>query len=268
MAGRGQVSWLPGWVGRTFPGICVFPSGRRRQARPRSPRPGHSGGTTPVSHRTSLDHRPYLRAESIRLRPLGHRRSIGAPSSMEVSIGALTLAPPLAGPGDRLPRPLRRPRRHVWRRPKDRRPHDQGELAARQPADPRLAARQPAAGRGRSRQTGWRRSSITGPPGRHHDPRPGPERRPRRFRRHRPPRRHRTAADHATDARGSTAQRRMRSRSTRQFAGACWQLAHSDAALVAPTPRPPPARPRAANCQRRSRFRPSHSNPGSHWRRR
>jgi len=24
-------------------------------------RPGHSGGTAPVSHRTSLDHRPYLR---------------------------------------------------------------------------------------------------------------------------------------------------------------------------------------------------------------
>ena len=31
---------------------------------PRLPWPGHSGGTAPVSHRTSLDHRPYLRAES------------------------------------------------------------------------------------------------------------------------------------------------------------------------------------------------------------
>ena len=41
-------------------GLCVVPSGRRQSASGFL-RPGHSGGTAPASHRTSLDHRPYLR---------------------------------------------------------------------------------------------------------------------------------------------------------------------------------------------------------------
>jgi len=33
MAGRGQVSWLPGFPRRAFPGIGVLPSGWRSRAR-------------------------------------------------------------------------------------------------------------------------------------------------------------------------------------------------------------------------------------------
>lgn len=32
MAGRGQVSWLPGWVGRTFPGNRCHPQWLARVA--------------------------------------------------------------------------------------------------------------------------------------------------------------------------------------------------------------------------------------------
>src|SRR4051812_10610016 len=52
--GRRQVSWLPGSPVRAFPGNVA----------PQWPRaagpPGHSGGTAPASHRTSLDHRPLV----------------------------------------------------------------------------------------------------------------------------------------------------------------------------------------------------------------
>jgi hypothetical protein len=66
MAGRGQVSWLPGSVCRAFPGGLASPvagSALRRL------KPGHSGGTAPVLHRTSLDHRPYLRRVWFKRRP-------------------------------------------------------------------------------------------------------------------------------------------------------------------------------------------------------
>src|SRR3954470_4317476 len=50
--GRRQVSWLPGSPVRAFPG-SVAPQWPRAAGPP-----GHSGGTAPVSHRTSLDPRP------------------------------------------------------------------------------------------------------------------------------------------------------------------------------------------------------------------
>ena len=58
----GQVSWLPGFAPR-LPEDAVASSvaGRRVAAVPRVV-PGHSGGTAPDSHRTSLDHRPYFGA--------------------------------------------------------------------------------------------------------------------------------------------------------------------------------------------------------------
>jgi hypothetical protein len=59
LAGRGQVSWLPGLDCRAFPGSRRLPSGFDAV-----PLPGHSGGTAPVFHRTSLDHRPYVAGES------------------------------------------------------------------------------------------------------------------------------------------------------------------------------------------------------------
>src|SRR6476646_445464 len=62
MAGRGQVSWLPGWSAAPSRGLRVAPSGWRN-VRLRLPWPGHSGGTAPASHRTSLDHRPYVRGQ-------------------------------------------------------------------------------------------------------------------------------------------------------------------------------------------------------------
>ena len=73
MAGRGQVSWLPGWSAAPSRGLCVAPSGRRL---------GASGFLDPVtvagprrsSHRTSLDHRPYYAAQSIRRRSTAHVR--------------------------------------------------------------------------------------------------------------------------------------------------------------------------------------------------
>src|SRR3954469_13742538 len=52
--GRRQVSWLPGSPVRAFPG-SVAPQWPRAAGPP-----GHSGGTAPVSHRTSLDHRPLV----------------------------------------------------------------------------------------------------------------------------------------------------------------------------------------------------------------
>src|SRR6266511_1175786 len=51
---------------RAFPGR-LWPSQWHR-ATPYSP--GHSGGTAPVSHRTSLDHRPYVERQSIAARGL------------------------------------------------------------------------------------------------------------------------------------------------------------------------------------------------------
>src|SRR3954451_20219796 len=63
------LSWLAGdrspgfrgWSAAPSRGIGVLPSGWRT-GRPRLPWPGHSGGTAPASHRTSLDHRPYVEA--------------------------------------------------------------------------------------------------------------------------------------------------------------------------------------------------------------
>ncbi len=74
MAGRGQVSWLPGWSAAPSRGFGVVPSGWRAW-RLRLPLPGHSGGTAPVSHRTSLDHRPYVRGRVYR----GRRSRYGRP---------------------------------------------------------------------------------------------------------------------------------------------------------------------------------------------
>ncbi len=73
MAGRGQVSWLPGWLAAPSQGLCVAPSGWR-VTRPRLPFPvtvagprrfltglplttdriyaGESIGQAPVSHTT------------------------------------------------------------------------------------------------------------------------------------------------------------------------------------------------------------------------
>jgi len=61
MAGRGQVSWLPGIGLPHLPGSSVSLPVAGAHARPQHLSPGHSGGTAPVSHRTSLDHRPYVR---------------------------------------------------------------------------------------------------------------------------------------------------------------------------------------------------------------
>jgi hypothetical protein len=89
----GQVSWLPG-IGRPQPsrGLSVVPSGPRI-ARPWRPSPGHSGGTAPVSHRTSLDHRPSYVGESIRCDPVTTRprnfsiqRTTRAPSRPSVAL--------------------------------------------------------------------------------------------------------------------------------------------------------------------------------------
>jgi hypothetical protein len=64
MAGRGQVSWLPG-IGRPhLPGSSVSPPVADALCVCGFLHPGHSGGTAPASHRTSLDHRPYVRGES------------------------------------------------------------------------------------------------------------------------------------------------------------------------------------------------------------
>src|SRR4029077_3868891 len=62
------MSWLagdrsPGFresVGRPFPGASCRPQWPAQRASGFL-HPGHSGGTTPVSHRTSLDHRPNVR---------------------------------------------------------------------------------------------------------------------------------------------------------------------------------------------------------------
>src|SRR3954468_167915 len=62
--GRRQVSWLPGSPVRAFPG-SVAPQWPRAAGPP-----GHSGGTAPVSHRTSLDHRPLVGG---RIHPRGVR---------------------------------------------------------------------------------------------------------------------------------------------------------------------------------------------------
>ena len=72
-------------------GLCVVPSGwRARRLRP--PPPGHSGGTAPDSHRTSLDHRPYVRGESIPPR----RQGMGSPWSAHTATGCGRTAPPAA----------------------------------------------------------------------------------------------------------------------------------------------------------------------------
>src|SRR3954447_16394100 len=51
-------------------GLCVASSGWRAR-RPRTPPPGHSGGTTPDLHRTSLDHRPIC-TRRVYPRPQSH----------------------------------------------------------------------------------------------------------------------------------------------------------------------------------------------------
>jgi hypothetical protein len=83
-----------GTLRRAFPGGCGLPvaafNGLRRLS------PGHSGGTAPVLHRTSLGHRPYLG----RLYPLAgdgeataphedkkEGRPDGRPSSIRLRIG-------------------------------------------------------------------------------------------------------------------------------------------------------------------------------------
>ena len=55
--GRRQVSWLPGRPSRAFPASASRPVASARRLHP-----GHSGGSAPDSHRTSLDHRPMDRA--------------------------------------------------------------------------------------------------------------------------------------------------------------------------------------------------------------
>src|SRR2546421_7535140 len=62
--GRRRVSWLPVSPGRAFP-----ESGAPQWLSLRSGLAGHSGGTAPDLHRTSLDHRP-LTGVSI------HRRAV------------------------------------------------------------------------------------------------------------------------------------------------------------------------------------------------
>src|SRR3954451_20226904 len=57
MARPGTGLLASGLLRRAFPRRCVFLSGLLRLRLP-----GHSGGTAPVSHRTSLDHRPYVTA--------------------------------------------------------------------------------------------------------------------------------------------------------------------------------------------------------------
>src|ERR671919_419884 len=62
------ISWLPGRSPRLPETALAVPVADFRRAAPLAP--GHSGGTAPVSHRTSLDTRPYVAAES---RPAGPR---------------------------------------------------------------------------------------------------------------------------------------------------------------------------------------------------
>src|SRR5262245_66624095 len=97
-------------VGRPLAGLLALRAGARafprrlgvasvadsRRARPLSP--GHSGGTAPESHRTSLDHRPRYGsgAESI-----PHVSAKGAPPAAAPGVGPG--APPPAAPA--LPAP-------------------------------------------------------------------------------------------------------------------------------------------------------------------
>ena len=218
MAGRRTGLLAPGvWVGRTFPGLCVIPSGRRRW-RPRPPRPGHSGGTAPVSHRTSLEHRPYGRRQSIRLTALGRTRAVAELRPLreigEIVMSRLRRPPALAGPRRRHPRPVRRPRRHRLGGGPDRRPRRQAQVAARQPPDRRLAAGEPAAPGSDPRR-----------PHRQRHPGTGAERRPRRNRRRRQVGRHRDPRPGGRATRPpSTATRRDARKgpgSSRGAAGSC-----------------------------------------------
>ena len=113
------------------------------------------------------------------------------------------MAAALAGPGDRLPRPVRRARRHGAGGDEDRRQDDPGQVAARQPPRGRHPPRQPAAA-GTIPATARERLDRQ-IDARH--PRPGPERRPRRLRRHRPPRpdRHRRRPRRRRDRRSTAA---------------------------------------------------------------
>jgi hypothetical protein len=66
MAGRRTGLLASGVVGRAFPGLRVAPVAGALA--PAASFPGHSGGTAPALHRTSLDHRPIYSGESNRSR--------------------------------------------------------------------------------------------------------------------------------------------------------------------------------------------------------
>ena len=73
MARPGQRSWLPGQASRLPRTTVAAPVADNAPPAPlrrgwlgvrETPLPGHSGGTAPDFHRTSLDHRPYVAGES------------------------------------------------------------------------------------------------------------------------------------------------------------------------------------------------------------
>src|SRR3954466_1226780 len=138
-------------------GLCVASSGWRAR-RPRTPPPGHSGGTPPDLHRTSLDHRPICT-----------RRVYPAPTFLSF---------PVTYDGQsqkrrRNPDVGRRRQRMSAAEPAPPQPRPPHPLAARPPPPPTAEARWPggAAGGGRPRHP--RRALRRRPGGDHHlfDPR-------------------------------------------------------------------------------------------------